>query len=363
MKQPLNTWAKLTQILQRVRRCAREADGLSSVAQLREMIYLMLFRQQGPGYYHVAGFWRETIPWQHKLAHMNIREYRRVVDRLNNPLYRKISQHKLVEKSVLTSCAIPTAKLIGYLHAVNGRCADGGPLRNTAELSSAIRTSGLKSFCIKPVESWGGMGFRAASVRSEEPLRVESLDAPGSDIPLEEFLGDLNLDRGTGFIVEAYLEQHPWYAAINPTSINSFRIWVLRQHGRMTTPLAYLRMGRAGAIVDNQTDSRLVAPIDMENGVITTIVDGLLSRRTWTEHPDSHQKLVGQAPPEFAQARATAELALSVFPQLNFAGVDVAITTNGPVILELNAMPDREGAAFTDTPTWFALDKNNHRRP
>ena len=39
------------------------------------------------------------------------------------------------------------------------------------------------------------------------------------------------------------------------------------------------------------------------------------------------------------------------FQGLKFAGVDVAVGPGGPVIVELNVNPDREGAAFTDIPT------------
>ena len=46
-----------------------------------------------------------------------------------------------------------------------------------------------------------------------------------------------------------------------------------------------------------------------------------------------------------------AEQSLMCFQGLKFAGVDVAVGPDGPVIVELNVNPDREGAAFTDIPT------------
>ena len=51
------------------------------------------------------------------------------------------------------------------------------------------------------------------------------------------------------------------------------------------------------------------------------------------------------------EAKSLASVALDSFPGLGFAGVDVAIGPDGPMILELNVNPDRQGAAFVDIPT------------
>jgi glutathione synthase/RimK-type ligase-like ATP-grasp enzyme len=39
------------------------------------------------------------------------------------------------------------------------------------------------------------------------------------------------------------------------------------------------------------------------------------------------------------------------FPGIRFAGVDVAISQSGPIVIELNTSPDRIGAAFVGVPT------------
>ena len=55
--------------------------------------------------------------------------------------------------------------------------------------------------------------------------------------------------------------------------------------------------------------------------------------------------------PWWPEVQSLAMKALLAFPELRFAGLDIAIGETGPVVLELNVSPDREAAAFTDCPT------------
>ena len=42
--------------------------------------------------------------------------------------------------------------------------------------------------------------------------------------------------------------------------------------------------------------------------------------------------------------------AVAAFPHLQFAGVDIAITAEGPVVIELNVEPDPASAVVFDQP-------------
>jgi glutathione synthase/RimK-type ligase-like ATP-grasp enzyme len=53
----------------------------------------------------------------------------------------------------------------------------------------------------------------------------------------------------------------------------------------------------------------------------------------------------------FAEAKALALECLVAFPQMNFAGIDVAMSVDGPVIIESNVQPSHDGAAYVEMPT------------
>ena len=43
--------------------------------------------------------------------------------------------------------------------------------------------------------------------------------------------------------------------------------------------------------------------------------------------------------------------ALTVFPKHNLVGMDIAITSEGPLVVEINVVPDPVHAATVDIPT------------
>ena len=80
---------------------------------------------------------RERIG-EHLLALPERDRYLRFVQRINKPAYFKISQHKLVEKSLLQSLHLPTAALLGYFHPRKGQATDGAPLTTATELEALL---------------------------------------------------------------------------------------------------------------------------------------------------------------------------------------------------------------------------------
>jgi len=337
------------------------SGGIPLAQQVAEMIALSLLRGHGPGYYHTAGFWRPEILWRDKLDHMSKWAYERRVAELNPKSYRKISQHKLPEKALLSLCGVPTPAFYGFLHQRNGRDLFGKPLRDAQQLLDLIerlyQAGRFSRFCIKRIESWEGKGFEALEIH---PSGVRSGVRRVGDSP---WLGwqdwcnrSLSLPDPDGLLIEEYLEQHPWYAAFNPSSVNTFRIWVVRDAFGVISPrLAILKFGRSGSLIDNTSAGGITAPVDLDSGILGQAVDGQPTRLAFDRHPDSGTLIVGQRAPLFDSVLATAARALAVFPHLNFAGVDVAVTSEGAAIIELNVLPSRLAPALADIPTARAL--------
>ncbi|HDL01277.1 MAG TPA: hypothetical protein ENH23_03485 [candidate division Zixibacteria bacterium] len=331
----------------------RSKEGhLSVPRQYLEMLVLFAWRGQGPGYYHTAGFWKKDISWKDKLAHMNMREYRSIVNDLNSPRYQKTSQNKVIEKAILELCKIPRNEFIGFLDKSAGFDMDGNPLKTPSEFSALIAQNSWDKICFKPVESWAGQGFSAVNiVRDNNDVLFERMDNKEM-LTMEEFYSDfLNIQQGESRVIEVFLEQHEWYANLNPSSVNTYRLWVVKKNNKAHTKSGYLRIGRAGSLVDNQSSGGIVAPINLKTGVLGSAIDGLPTRESWSHHPDTGVLIAGQKPPYLEESMRLAEKSLMCFQGLKFAGVDVAVGPDGPVIVELNVNPDREGAAFTDIPT------------
>jgi hypothetical protein len=351
MKKHYSPLEKLRVYGQLMQRRARQGH-LSTYRQLIETFVLWIWRGQGPGYYHTAGFWRREISWQDKVLHMNMREYRVEITRFNNPRYQKLSQNKIPEKGILSLFGIPGTGFLGYLHKFGGMDKKGNPLRTPADLGQLVQTLSIDRICFKPAESWAGQGFVSADISNYGDTGFLRLPKNEEDVSTEDlFFRILKIDKGGDAIIETYFEQHEWYSHLNLSSVNTFRLWVVQKGNEVNTKLGYLRIGRAGSMVDNQSSGGIVAAINLETGVLDAAIDGMPTRETWSSHPDTGAPIEGQKPPLFEEAKKLAERSICCFPGLGFAGVDVAVGKDGPIIIELNVNPDREGAAFTDIPT------------
>jgi hypothetical protein len=347
--------SKLTRIIHLSRRRARDGH-LGLWRQFSEMASLRVLHGVGPGYYHTAGFWRRELSWADKTSQLSAGEYRRRLELLNPIAYRKLSQHKIPEKAILSLFGIPTPRFLGRLNARIGRDTSGVPLRNAADLEILARKHDGRRLVFKQPEGWGGKGVRIPLIEFGPSLTLRD---PGATIArtLQAYCDEvLALDKGGDWVVEEYFDQHPVLSALNPSSVNCVRIWVMdRGKPGFEVLTAYLRIGREHMVVDNATSGGIVVPIDLATGRLRAARDAHAVHNVYPRHPDHDAAIEGVELPYWPEVQQIAKQALAVFPCLRFAGIDVAIGPSGPIILELNVSPDREGAAFTDFPSTTLL--------
>ena len=326
--------------------------------QIIEMALLYFLRRIGPGYYLQARWGRKEISFKHKWQHVNRFEYLRLISRLNPIAYRKASQHKLIEKSILCLQGFPTPKFIGYFHFLRGRSGQGTPLRNAVELTTLLTNHVNQRVCFKPVEGYGGFGFASYEIRMTNES-VQLCRKPDEvPISIDEWC-EMNGHDKDGFILESHLQQHADMAALNSSSLNTIRMWVVWDDNCWKVLGGYLRIGRAGNQVDNTSSGGLACPIDVASGMICDAFNPTHPGETLKAHPDSKIVLMGFQIPFWQEAKILANEALAAFPHMELTGLDMAITATGPSLIELNLLPDYVGCAWMGLPLKGLLHDQN----
>lgn len=154
-------------------------------------------------------------------------------------------------------------------------------------------------------------------------------------------------EKGYG-VVEEVVVNHPDTAAVYPNSLNTIRIiTIIDDQGNIHVPLAAQKFGNGGNFTDigDLSDvNGMYTPVNIETGVIEmplhdgyTIYDIL-----YTEHPATGYKFEGFKIPYFQECKALAAEAAKRVPQVRYVGWDVAVTPNGPVMIEGNIFPGYE---------------------
>ncbi|MBN7797430.1 sugar-transfer associated ATP-grasp domain-containing protein [Parahaliea mediterranea] len=320
-----------------------------------EVAEFCLRTRLGPRYFVVAGMARPDFPRHERWHHISDAQFHRAVDILNPPAYRKLTQSKLAEKGLYELLEIPSPRMLAHYHPETGYAREFGALCSPEALDAWLLTQVGRRLCVKPLEGWGGRGVLAGDVELDRNGAAMVGILHSSERIAARELVDRYAGNGgmSNFLVEAYLRQSVEFSRFNSSSLNSIRIWVIQQRGEVRVLGAYLRVGRAGALVDNGSAGGIMFPIDCRDG---TLLPGLLKstphRGDIITHLDSGETIAGGRLPDWDLIGDFACEALRKLPHTRFAGLDVAVSHGGePMLIECNPVPDKDGAAHARIPS------------
>lgn len=138
--------------------------------------------------------------------------------------------------------------------------------------------------------------------------------------------------------LEELVIQHEGMNALCPASVNTIRMMTFNDHGNPRLLWMGLRIGNGVNAVDNFHAQGLAASIDMETGkLVGNAQDKDL--REFTHHPTTGTQIDGFRIPCFEEAKELALKAAARSDKILVVGWDVAISENGPVIIEGNRRP------------------------
>ena len=142
------------------------------------------------------------------------------------------------------------------------------------------------------------------------------------------------LPRG---IVEEWIKQDEDMNCLYPQAINPIRVQTLNANG-IHIIASTLTIGNGLAFANASTKSAIFALVDVETGTVCT--DGIdYNGACFSEHPISRIRINGFQIPCWEKVLKIVTHAASKIPELGHVGWDIAITKNGPIIIEGNHDP------------------------
>jgi hypothetical protein len=177
------------------------------------------------------------------------------------------------------------------------------------------------------------------------PLFVKPLEG-SSGVGIERFEPEDFLDAEAFYrrvrqkgdcIIEETVVQHPDLAAMYPGSVNTVRVATLLGDKAEGIVYAFLRVGN-GRVMDNVDAGGMAARVNLETGVIDTVAADKKGHE-FSRHPLTDSPITGVKIPYFEEAKAMCLEAMRVVPQVRFVAWDVAITPQGPCLIEGNSFP------------------------
>ena len=145
------------------------------------------------------------------------------------------------------------------------------------------------------------------------------------------------------YMFQFYIRQHQKIEALNPGCLNTMRMDTFtNKDGISRVYSVFLRLGKSGSHVDNVGSGGLYVGVDLKTGRLISPGWSDFSHgaaRNSEHSPATGIRFKDYEIPFFNEAVELVHEAASKVPQLRFLGWDVAITGDGPLIIEANETP------------------------
>ncbi len=141
------------------------------------------------------------------------------------------------------------------------------------------------------------------------------------------------------FLAEESVQQHPAISAIYPHSVNTLRLYTLREKdGSISYIGGFIRMGVGGSCVDNTSAGGFCVGIEADGRLMDTGISfDYEVPFPMPSHPDTGLVFKGYELPFFDEAVQLCREAHLIFSQrLLMLAWDIAITPKGPLVIEVN---------------------------
>ena len=170
---------------------------------------------------------------------------------------------------------------------------------------------------VKPLNECGGKGVKIISIDKKSDL--------------EKIFN--SLIRNKQFLVEDYINQCKQMSLLYNKSVNTLRILTFYKNKKVYILKSILKIGNGG-IVDNFSSGGMYTFVDENGKVYVPAIDE--DGNVFEVHPLSKKKIVGFEIPKYKEVIDFVKKLGMVVPEVRYVGWDIAITDNGPVVVEGN---------------------------
>ena len=315
---------------------------------IKEVSILAIKKKEIP-YYYFKYLYRKNIT--NYLDYLSLKEQVKLQHHksLHNPEYDSLINNKLYFSLLNKNGSIKTPKLLGYNFKSSFFNIDKlEKISKKKELvfffEKIFEDQNIEGVFFRPPSDYGGKGcFKITKENYKKVLQDKY------EMLIEE-----------NFVHTEVIKQHNLINQIHDKSINTLRIITLiTSNGDIEIISAFIRFGVGDSVVDNASSGGFFIGIDIDDGTLKKKGHFLpeYGGKEIVKHPDSGFEFEGFKIPYYNEACDIVIEGVRNIPD-RLIGWDVAITPNGPLIIESNSRPHFQMSNIA----YGGLLKNKHVR-
>ena len=254
-------------------------------------------------------------------------------------LYNKYLTHKVLENT-----GVKTSTLYCY-YQPEGKVYDSSEIASSVEdVYRILKGKGVAECVVKNPEGSHGENVFVVKEMIYKEKDIVMVRFDDEKILLSSILAK------TPMLFESLVHQAKQFDLFNKSSVNTVRFMTtLWPDGSAKVIATWFKVGRVGKCVDNAGNGGNVsAAVDVETGRIYNVMqfDGWRNTKEIECHPDNGNQLNGVVIENWDRIKEEVIKYQQAFPYCRAAGWDIAITDDGPVVLEVNDRWDITGQLF-----------------
>ncbi|RLD27241.1 MAG: hypothetical protein DRI75_10015 [Bacteroidetes bacterium] len=296
---------------------------------IKEVCILLITKKEFP-FYYFKYLYRKNV--KNYLDYLSTKEVVAIGSSklLHKPEYKALFDNKLFFALFVEKTSLNTPKLVSYnlgnsFYFNNSIEKISNKIELVSFFENVFTASNLEGLFFRPPSDYGGKGcFKL----TKENLRKDI------DAKYEIFL------KGC-FVHTEIIKQHEEINKIHHKSVSTLRIISLITPENHTEIIsAFMRFGVGNSVVDNSSSGGFFVGINLKESTLKQTGHYLLDYggSEIHKHPNSGFKFEGFKVPYFKEACEEVIKGVKVIPD-RFIGWDVAITPDGPTIVEANDGP------------------------
>lgn len=325
--------------ISKIARQVQKEYGKTVGQQMMEAIRL----QAGRGkvsmgeYYAMRLFDDEALAGVDKRAFLGVQGCIKLCMKVNHPNW--VVADKIALSSLMGGLGFPVVPL----RAVYGNALRAGRLLRLSDRHALrdflLDTENYPLFG-KPVDAAQSKG--AEGLKGVDPAEGMVETASGRKVAVDDVVATIEKHYSEGgYIFQPLIAPHEEVARLSGGRLATLRLITARMN-EVHLLGAMWRIPAGENITDNfARPGNIVAEIDMDTGVVGRAARGKgLEEEVLETHPDTGERLAGFAIPCWAEALETVREGARALVDTPLIGWDVAITDEGPVLIEADPGPD-----------------------
>lgn len=315
---------------------AKDRLGRSYFSVVREMYSLSrgLGKLDPQEYLFYRLYDDETLSPDEKAQFLGRQAMKELDVRFLKNAWTHVCADKLALNAMLTGLGLPVPQTFGLYHSFRA-LGSTACLRGPKELAGFLRNQASYPFFSKPVAGVNSLGV--ASVEAYETGGDCLLLKDGRRVEVERFVAGIGRYFDKGYCFQHRLQPHPALVDLCGQRMSSVRVFLIMGDQGPEILRASWKVSTGDHPADNfWRKGNLLAPLNVESGMVERVIQGAGPEQVELDaHPDSGETLRGAVLPDWQAVRKTVLTGAASLPACLVQGWDVAITENGPVLIEL----------------------------